>query len=153
MEAHGKKDDLLASITDPPVWRFAEINYSSWDRLAGNEAFIEGRGAKPKGANFYSADMLAEEFKTAVGQDDRTGQYRVDFEKIPAAVDALSEKIVRYQGEGDYGGVLAFLDEFGRIDPALQRDLDRVHAAGIPVDVVFEQDVRVLRGASGPDAS
>ena len=55
------------------------------------------------------------------------------------AVDALSEKILRLQGDGDYDGVVKLVDEMGQIGPALQADLDRLAGAGIPVDVVFEQ--------------
>ncbi len=43
------------------------------------------------------------------------------------------------QGAGDYDGVKNFVEEMGRIGPALQADLDRLETAGIPVDVVFEQ--------------
>jgi hypothetical protein len=43
------------------------------------------------------------------------------------------------QGDGDYAGVSQFVDEMGKIGPELQADLDRLEAAAIPVDVVFEQ--------------
>jgi hypothetical protein len=36
------------------------------------------------------------------------------------------------------------MDEMGVIGPQLQSDLDRLSAAGIPVDIVFEQGVNVL---------
>ena len=55
------------------------------------------------------------------------------------AVDALSEKILKIQGDGDYDEVTRFLGEMGRMSPLLQADLDRLKASGIPVDVVFEQ--------------
>ena len=61
-EAYGEKEALLESIEDEDTRRFAEINYGPWDRLAANEAFIEGVGEKPKGANYYPADMSVEEF-------------------------------------------------------------------------------------------
>ena len=37
------------------------------------------------------------------------------------------------------------MDDMGNIGPALQADLDRLDTAGIPVDVVFEQGMSVLR--------
>ena len=77
-------------------------------------------------------------------RDEATGTYRVDFEKTRDAMDALSEKILRFQGDGDYEGVLAFMEEYGGILPQLQADLDRLAAAGIPVDIVYEQGVDVL---------
>lgn len=72
------------------------------------------------------------------------GQYRVDFAKMGEAMNALSEQILRYQGEGDYAGVGAFMERYGNVDPQLQADLDRLGTAGIPVDVVFEQGTQVL---------
>lgn len=73
-EAYGDKDAFLASIDDEKTKRFAEINYGPWDRLAGNEAFIDGVGAKPLGANYYPKDMTKEEFEAAE-IDDKTSLY------------------------------------------------------------------------------
>jgi hypothetical protein len=64
-EAYGDKDKLLASISDPELARFAEINYGPWDRLNGNAPFLPGVGEKPKGAGFYPIDMTNEEFTAA----------------------------------------------------------------------------------------
>ena len=55
------------------------------------------------------------------------------------AVGALSRKILMLQGDGDYEGARAFVDEMGSIGADLEADLDRLETAGIPVDVVFEQ--------------
>jgi hypothetical protein len=63
----------------------------------------------------------------------------VNFDQMQKAVDALSEKILRLQGDGDYAGVSRLFREMGQIGPMLQKDLDRLGSAGIPVDVVFEQ--------------
>ena len=63
IEAYGDKSELMAMIEDPKVQRFAEINYGPWDRLNGNEPFVEGVGPKPEGANFYPADMTKSEFE------------------------------------------------------------------------------------------
>lgn len=62
MEAYGDRRQLMDRISDPKVERFAEINYGPWDRLNGNEPFVEGVGPKPAGANFYPDDMTREEF-------------------------------------------------------------------------------------------
>lgn len=63
MEAYGDRQRLMEMIDDPQTERFAEINYGPWDRLAGNEPFVEGVGPKPEGANFYPSDMTKEEFE------------------------------------------------------------------------------------------
>lgn len=70
----GDKDELLASIDDPEVRRFAEINYGPWDRLNNNEPFLTGYGEKPLGANYYPADMSKAEFEAA-DLDDKDSLY------------------------------------------------------------------------------
>jgi hypothetical protein len=69
IQAYGDGQELLASIEDPNLRRYAEINYGPWDRLAGNEPFIDGVGPKPEGANFYPQDVTREEFEKTL--DDR----------------------------------------------------------------------------------
>jgi hypothetical protein len=76
---------------------------------------------------------------------DSSGAYRVDFEKMRQAMDSLSAHILQLQGEGDYAGATAFMEEQGTIGPELQRSLDRLSNAGIPVDIVFEQGMSVLQ--------
>ncbi|HEX2203794.1 MAG TPA: hypothetical protein VHG91_10875 [Longimicrobium sp.] len=80
----------------------------------------------------------------AFTRDPASGTYRVDRQKMEAAMNALSEQILRFQGDGDYEGVKAFMERYGNVDPGLQADLDRLGGAGIPVDVVFEQGPEVL---------
>ena len=58
-----------------------------------------------------------------------------------AAVDALSSKILRTQGDGDYQGANEFLGAMGNLDESVDEDLARIEAADIPVDVVFEQGI------------
>lgn len=61
-EAYGDKEEFLQGIQDPFVKEYAKINYGPWERLKGNEPFIQGFGPKPPGANFYPTDMTKEEF-------------------------------------------------------------------------------------------
>lgn len=75
----------------------------------------------------------------AFSRDAATGTYRAEFDKMQEAVNALSAKILILQGDGDYAGASQFVDEMGKIGTELQADLDRLEAADIPVDVVFEQ--------------
>ena len=96
-------------------------------------------------ANLLRFNFFAE--TGAFSRDEATGTYRVEMEKMQEAVDALSEKILTLQGDGDYEGVTQFVGEMGKIGERLQRDLDRLSTAGIPVDVVFEQ------GLAAPDES
>lgn len=75
-------------------------------------------------------------------RDTATGKYRVDFAKFQAGMNALSEKILTLQGNGDYDGVGAFQQQYGAISVELQKDLDRLKTEGIPVDVVFDQGLK-----------
>lgn len=63
MQAYGKKAELMNAIDNVQTRRFAEINYGPWDRLNGDEPFVESVAPKPAGANFYPADMTKEEFE------------------------------------------------------------------------------------------
>lgn len=72
------------------------------------------------------------------------GTYKVHFDQMIIAMEALSNVILTLQGNGDYAGVDALVKEKGTISPELQADLDRLSSANIPVDVVFEQGVKVL---------
>lgn len=72
------------------------------------------------------------------------GTYKVHFDKMITAMEALSKEILTLQGNGDYDGVAKLVKEQGEISAELQSDLDRLSSANIPVDVVFEQGVKVL---------
>ena len=75
----------------------------------------------------------------AFRRDDTTGLYRVEFDQMRKAVNSLSERIIRLQGDGDYDGAVRFIDELGVMGPGLESDIARISQAGIPVDVVWEQ--------------
>ncbi len=81
----------------------------------------------------------------AFARDAATGTYRVDFEKMQAAMNALSEKILRIQGDGDYDAAVASLPKAGAMDPALEKDLGSLATADIPTDIVFRQGMEVLQ--------
>lgn len=92
-------------------------------------------------ANLLRFNYFQEKGAFARGED---GRYRVDPDAMRAAVDALSEAILVLQGDGDFAKVQAFVDRYGVETGALRSDLDRLSAAGIPVDIVFEQGLDVL---------
>ncbi len=86
-------------------------------------------------------DMLCSKQPDIDLLDDNMFKYRVDFDKMQEAMNALSRKILVLQGDGDYAGTKALIEDSGNITSSLQSDLDRLSAAGIPVDIVFEQGV------------
>lgn len=68
-------DALLPTGDDPEsaaTREYYRIMYGPWDRLTGEEPFIEGAGHKPHGAGFYPEDMTREEFEEwiAANPDD-----------------------------------------------------------------------------------
>ena len=72
------------------------------------------------------------------------GTYTVIYDKLAGAMEELTQVILTLQGDGDYDGAAKLVAESGVINATLQADLDRLSAKNIPVDVVFEQGVKVL---------
>ncbi|MBA5629591.1 dipeptidyl-peptidase 3 family protein [Moheibacter lacus] len=93
-----------------------------------------------------SANMICFNYFKERGAFKRTkeGKYIVDFPKMEAAMNGLSELILTLQGNGDYEGVKKLTEQKGHISKELQKDLDKLKAAGIPDDIIFEQGVKVL---------
>jgi hypothetical protein len=72
------------------------------------------------------------------------GKYAIDFEKMKVAVEKLAGDILKHQGDGDYEATKAWMGEMSVIKPELQADLDKVNAAGIPVDIYYNMGPKVL---------
>ncbi len=93
------------------------------------------------------ANMIRFSFFKEMGAFERnpeTNTYKVNFELMEEAINALSAKILILQGEGDYEGVTKLVNEMAIIRPELQADLDRLEEKGIPVDIIFDQGIDVL---------
>jgi hypothetical protein len=68
------KGSLLASLTDPSMRRYVEINYGPWDRLDGDRPFVPGAGSRPPGAELYPHDLTKEEFERAAARSPESGR-------------------------------------------------------------------------------
>lgn len=93
------------------------------------------------------ANMIRFNFFSEMGaftRNEETGLYSADYDKMIEAMNALTEKILRLQGDGDYEGVAEFVAQYARVPQQLQADLDRLAEAGIPVDIVFEQGLAAV---------
>ncbi len=92
------------------------------------------------------ANMIRFNFFNEFGAFERNeqGLYSVNMAKMSEAIDALSNKILTLQGDGDYQGVDELVSQMGLIKPQLEEDLARLTAADIPVDITFEQGKSVL---------
>ncbi|HEY0502430.1 MAG TPA: Zn-dependent hydrolase [Lysobacter sp.] len=75
---------------------------------------------------------------------DADGRYRVDFDKMREAMNALSAKLLTVQGDGDYAEARRMTETMGVIRPELAADLARLKDAKIPVDIRFEQGLETL---------
>ena len=92
-------------------------------------------------ANMIQFNYFSE--RGAFAQDE-DGRYRVDLETMREAVRELASRILVIQGDGDRAAAAALLESHGVIRAGLAEDLARINAAGIPVDVVFEQGLEVV---------
>ncbi len=93
------------------------------------------------------ANMLCFNFFNKKGAFERTaeGRYKVNFEKFEQAMNELSKEILMLQGNGDKAAVEKVQKEMAIVKNDLQSDLNRLTKKGIPVDVIFEQGISVLR--------
>lgn len=72
------------------------------------------------------------------------GTYKVDFDKMTAAMNSLANKILTLQGDGNYDAVVKLFEEKGKVGAELQQDLNRVAGANIPKDLRYNQGPKVL---------
>lgn len=92
------------------------------------------------------ANMLRFSFFLKEGAFTRNddGTYSINIEKMKTASKALTQKILKLQGDGNYDDVSKWIDTDGKISPQLQADLDRVNEKGIPSDIYFQQGPSVV---------
>lgn len=69
----------------------------------------------------------------AFSWDAGAKRYRVDNDRMEAAVAKLLAAIVKLQGDGDYAGVKAFYARYAKLDPEAQAVIASMQ--GIPVDI------------------
>src|SRR5690606_16431863 len=98
------------------------INYGPWDRLNGNAPFVPGFEAKPKGANFYPADMTAEEFEkanlpqgsnpyTIVRRDENGKLYTIPYhEHFKSQIKKAADLLRRAASFADDSGLKKYLN-------------------------------------------
>lgn len=72
------------------------------------------------------------------------GLYKVNMDKMQAAIAKLAKLILTLQGNGDYDKVDQLVKDMGEIKPDLAKDLAKLSDANIPVDVEFIQGKKVL---------
>jgi hypothetical protein len=73
------------------------------------------------------------------------GTYSVNFDKMKEAVTASVQQILVLQGDGDYNLAKKLIETDGVIGAELQKDLDRINMANIPVDIVFNMGTEYIK--------
>jgi len=151
-EAYGDKEALLADLPNDQYRQFARINYGPWDRLANNEPFVEGVGAKPGGANFYPTDMTKAEFEAAEladkaslytfvrrndGGDLMTIPYHEQFAEQVEQVSTLLQKAARLAEDEGLKRYLTLRAEALLDDNYQPSDLAWMDMKTNPIDVVI----------------
>jgi len=76
---------------------------------------------------------------------NQDGTYSVNFDKMKEAVSLSVQQIITLQGNGDYLLAKKLIETEGVIKPELQKDLDRINAANIPVDIVFNMGPEYIK--------
>jgi hypothetical protein len=77
-------------------------------------------------------NYLLDRGAVVVGKD---GTFAIHEKKIRPAVAALTGELMTLQARGDYAGTKKLFDRLGVVRPEVQRVLDRLGAASIPVDI------------------
>ncbi len=93
-------------------------------------------------ANMIRFNYFLEKGAFTKGED---GTYAINMEKMQEASRDLTQLILKIQGDGDYDAAKNLVKEKGIINADLQADLDRIDAAGIPVDIIFNQGTKYLK--------
>ncbi len=132
------------------ITKLAEMGeYTTTDIVDNYATFMAGifRSVRFGASSAHGkANMLTFNYFQKEGAFTRNenGQYAIDFDKMKIAVEKLAGEILIHQGNGDYEGVKKWIEEDSVIKGDLQGDLDRVNAAGIPVDIYFNMGPDVL---------
>lgn len=72
------------------------------------------------------------------------GTYSVNLEKMKEASTALTQAILKIQGDGNYEVAKAFVDKYSVVGEQLKNDLARLDAQNIPKDIYYKQGAEVL---------
>jgi hypothetical protein len=140
------KADILGLFLVIKLKEMGEIDNELMDNyttfLAGIFRSIRFGAASAHGkANLIRFNYFKEKGAFKVDED---GKYSVNYNEYQKAVISLSELILTIQGDGNYEKANELIEKYGIIDADLENALKKIEEKDIPVDIVFEQGVRVL---------
>ena len=116
-QAYGDPADIRISADLPAkaarqLKKHVATNYGPWERLQENRPFLSGYAAKPKGANFYPADMTKEQFESQVKSNEKLKSLYT-FVRWDSSRDDKVLKTIPYSKQ--------FAKEFGQAAKRLQQ--------------------------------
>ena len=86
-------------------------------------------------ANMMEFNFFSEQ--GAIALDSQTGKFRVNLDKMPAAVEAMANKLLMIQALGDYDGAAAFIEKYGQSSPELETLLATLKDIPVDIEPVF----------------
>lgn len=92
-------------------------------------------------ANLMRFNYFIEQGAMSKNED---GTYKIDFEKMKAAVENLANMIITIQGDGDIEAAKKLIEEKNIMSDDLKNSLQSLEDKNIPVDVIWEQGPSVL---------
>lgn len=93
-------------------------------------------------SNLIAFNMLQK--MKAFERNPQTGTYKVNFEKMKEVIQKLAKDILTVLLEGDYATAKSWIDIYGNMSEELQKDIQKISNAGIPIDIKFVQGKEVL---------
>jgi hypothetical protein len=141
------KADILGLYIVTKLYEMCELNdgdvmdnYVTF--LAGIIRSVRFGASEAHGkANMKTFNFLQDNAAFARNYD---GTYVIDFDAMKVAVIKLVKDIISIQGDGNYDQAKKDIEQYGVIREQLQKDLDRIKAAKIPVDIIFDQGKSVI---------
>lgn len=146
MEAYSPIEEAKADIMGLYlVYKLYEIGELSSGEVMDNfVTFVAGifRSTRFGAASAHGkANMMRFNYFMETGAIERRsdGTYFVNFDKMKDAMISSVAQILKIQGDGDYAKAVELIENEGVIKTDLQKDLDRLAAENIPVDIVFKK--------------
>ncbi|MDO4218231.1 MAG: Zn-dependent hydrolase [Bacteroidales bacterium] len=81
--------------------------------------------------------------KGAFSRNDQ-GKYVVDMTKAHEAMEGWAALILQMEGDGDMAAAANYAKEHGNVREQLQKDLNAITAANIPLDIRYNQGLKAL---------
>jgi hypothetical protein len=151
MEAYSPVEEAKADIMGLYlVYKLYEMGELSSGEVMDNfVTFVAGifRSTRFGAASSHGkANMMRFNYFINSGAIERRddGTYFVHFDKMTEAMISSVQQILKIQGDGAYDEAVKLIENEGIVTEQLQKDLDRINEAKIPVDIVFKQGLSNL---------